>query len=105
MPPNVRQAIREAWLAQPEPRELPINCNGYAGTFFVSATKECFIRNAAGQVIRPTQFERDCGIAQRKDWQRSIRVPGGFAVCLITQPLCFGQKQPGMVPVPSPSGC
>lgn len=77
MPAKVRDAIRTDWEARPEPRELRVVCNGHEATFFVDPdTKECMIRNAAGRVVRPTQFERDCDKAQAKDWQRSIRVPG-----------------------------
>jgi hypothetical protein len=104
VPANVRKAIKEAWLAQPEPRELPINCNGYDGTFVVSENKECFIRNAAGLAIKPTQFERDSGKATAKDWQRSIRVPGGCAWCqmyITRSRLALDQQQPRMASVGS----
>lgn len=81
MPEHVQDAIRVDWGSRPQPRELQVTCNGHAATFFVNPeTNECCIRTAAGSVVKPTIFERDCGKAHCKDWQRSIRVPGALSM-------------------------
>lgn len=96
IPEHHCNAIRADWESRPQPRNLQVSCNGHAATFFINPeTNECCIRNAAGVVMKPTVFERECGKAGSKDWQRSIRViePGALQVTHMVG-ACFAALRP-----------